>query len=326
MELSGIHHVTAVTGDASHNVAFYTQVLGMRLTKKTVNQDDVSAYHLFYGDELGRPGTDLTFFEWPDIGFHRQGAGTISTILLGVTGSDALNLWLKRFDEFHVAHDGLQKRGEDGRLVLPFRDPEGQRFELVDDEGRIESVPWRRSPVPPEMAIRGFAAVRLTERRLESSERFLTGVLGFRRVSSYSTAWQTEVTVFETGPGGPGKEVHIEVNPELPFHRFVGVGGVHHVAFRAPDDEEQRQWRRRVAEVNPTVTPVIDRFYFKSIYFREPGGVLFEIATDGPGFAVDEDEAALGERLSLPPFLESQRRLIETHLRPIVPVDLTPAS
>lgn len=326
MQLGGIHHVTAVTGDASRNVAFYTQVLGMRLTKKTVNQDDVSAYHLFYGDELGRPGTDLTFFEWPDIAFHRPGAGTISTILLGVSGSDALNWWLRRFDEFHVAHDGLQKRGADGSLVLPFRDPEGQRFELVDDGGRIESVPWRRSPVPAEMAIRGFAAARLTERRLESTERFLTGVLGYRRSGSYQTSWQTEVTVFEVGPGGPGKEVHVEVNTELPFHRFVGVGGVHHVAFRAPDEEEHRQWRSRVAEVNPTVTPVIDRFYFKSIYFREPGGVLFEIATDGPGFAVDEDEAALGERLSLPPFLESQRQLIEAHLRPIVPVDLASAS
>ncbi len=147
MQLGGIHHVTAVSGNASRNVAFYTQVLGMRLTKKTVNQDDVSAYHLFYGDELGHPGTDLTFFEWPDIGSHQQGVGIISTISLGVTGRDALNWWVRRFDDLHVAHDGIQMRGADARSVLPFRDPEGQRLELVDDAGRLESTPWRRSPV-----------------------------------------------------------------------------------------------------------------------------------------------------------------------------------
>ncbi len=240
-----------------------------------------------------------------------------------MTGRDALDGWIKRFDELHVAHDGIQTRGAGDQLVLPFRDPEGQRLELVDDAGRLESTPWRRSPVPIEMAIRGFYAVRLTQRQLEPSERFLTEVLGFRRSGSYSTPQQTSVTVFEVGPGGAGAEVHVEIHPELPFRRFVGIGGVHHVAFRTPNEEEHRQWRRRIAEVDPTVTPVIDRFYFHSIYFREPGGVLFEIATDGPGFAVDEDVAALGERLSLPPFLEPQRQVIESHLRPIVPVDLT---
>ncbi len=323
MQLGGIHHVTAVNGNASRNVAFYTQVLGMRLTKKTVNQDDVSAYHLFYGDELGRPGTDLTFFEWPDIGRHQPGTGTISLISLGVTGQDALSWWVKRFDDLYVAHDGVQTRGADGLLVLPFRDPEGQRLELVDDGGRLQSMPWRRSPVPVEMAVHGFYAVRLTLRKLEPSARFLIEVLGFRSSSTYQTPQQTSVTVFEVGPGGPGTQVHVEIQPEWPFHRFVGIGGVHHVAFRTPNEEEHRQWRNRIAPVNSTVTPVIDRFYFRSIYFREPGGVLFEIATDGPGFAVDEDVATLGERLSLPPFLEPQRRAIESHLQPIVPVDLT---
>jgi glyoxalase family protein len=315
--------VTAVTGNASRNVAFYTQVLGMRLTKKTVNQDDVSAYHLFYGDELGRPGTDLTFFEWADIGRQRPGVGTISTISFGVSGRDALNWWVQRFNDFHVSHDGIQTRGVDGVLVLPFRDPEGQRLELVDVAGKMESTPWHRSPVPVEMAIHGFSAVRLTLRQLEPSARFLTEVLGFRRGSSYQTPHQTTVTVFEVGPGGPGAEVHLELHPELPFHRFVGIGGVHHVAFRTPNEEEHFQWRDQIARVNPSITPVIDRFYFHSIYFREPGGVLFEIATDGPGFAVDEDVATLGERLSLPPFLEAQRSSIEANLRPITPVDLT---
>jgi len=323
MQLGGIHHVTAVSGNASLNVAFYTQVLGMRLTKKTVNQDDVSAYHLFYGDELGRPGTDLTFFEWPDIGRHQPGAGTISLISLGVTGQDALSWWVKRFDDLHVVHDGVQTRGADGPLVLPFRDPEGQRLELVDDGGKLESTPWRRSSVPIEMAIHGFYAVRLTLRKLEPSAHFLTGTLGFRRSGTYQTPQQTYVTVFEVGPGGPGAEVHVEIQSESPFHRFVGIGGVHHVAFRTPNTEEHQEWRNRIAQVNSTVTPIIERFYFRSIYFREPGGVLFEIATDGPGFAVDEDVATLGERLSLPPFLEPQRPAIESHLQPIVPVDLT---
>ncbi len=324
MQLEGIHHVTAVSGNASRNVAFYTRVLGMRLTKKTVNQDDTSAYHLFYGDELGRPGTDLTFFEWADIGSNRPGAGSISTIALGVTGQDALSWWVERFNNFNISHDGIQTRGPEARLVLPFRDPEGQRFELVDDAGKIESTPWKRSPVPVEMAIHGFYAVRLTLRRLESSARFLTETLGFRLRpgSAYQMPHQTTVSVFEVGPGGPGAEVHIEIDPELPFHRFVGIGGVHHVAFRTPNDEEHRQWRELIARVNPTITPVIDRFYFRSIYFREPGGVLFELATDGPGFAIDEDAATLGERLSLPPFLEPQRTAIEAQLRPITQVDL----
>lgn len=323
MQLGGIHHITAVTGNASRNVAFYTQVLGMRLTKKTVNQDDVSAYHLFYGDELGNPGTDLTFFDWPNAGQHRPGVGTISRISFGVTGADALNWWLKRFDELGVEHDGLQKRGAEEQLVLPFRDPEGQRLELVDDGGKLKIMPWRKSPIPLDMMIHGFYAVRLTERTLERSERFLTETLGFRRTGEYKTPELTTVTVFEVGPGGPGTEVHIEIDPTLPFHRFVGIGGVHHVAFRTPNEEEHRQWRERISEVNATVTPVIDRFYFRSIYFREPGGVLFEIATDGPGFATDEDVDHLGERLSLPPFLEPHRAAIEANLKPIVPVEIT---
>jgi len=320
MQLGGIHHVTAVTGNASRNVAFYTQVLGMRLTKKTVNQDDVSSYHLFYGDELGHPGTDLTFFDWSDIGHHRPGTGTISCISFGVTGREALEWWIKRFDDLGVEHDGLQTSGPDDRLFVPFRDPEGQHLELVDDAGTLSITPWSKSPIPLEMMIHGFFAVRLTLRDLERSAHFLTDVLGFRRGDSYQTQQQTSVTVFEVGPGGAGTQVHVEIDPSLPFHRFVGIGGVHHVAFRTPNEEEQRLWRARIAEVNPTVTPVIDRFYFHSIYFREPGGVLFEIATDGPGFATDEDVEHLGERLSLPPFLEPHRMEIEANLKPIVPV------
>jgi glyoxalase family protein len=320
MQLEGIHHVTAVTGNASHNIAFYTQVLGMRLVKKTVNQDDVEAYHLFYGDEIGHAGTELTFFDWPQSGPNRHGTGTISTIAFGVHGRDALERWAQRLADFNVDHDSIQTRGEDGRAVLAFRDPEGQRLELVDDGGKLGGIPWMKSPVPPEMAIRGLYAVRFTVRQIEPTARLLTQTLGFRQRETYQLAQQS-VTVFEVGPGGPGAEVHLEVQPAL-LHGRVGIGGVHHVAFRTPNEEQHRQWRERLVSAGSQVTPVIDRYYFRSIYFREPGGILCEIATDGPGFATDEDPAHLGEHLALPPFLEPHRKEIEAHLKPIVPVDL----
>ncbi len=320
MQLGGIHHVTAVTGNASLNVAFYTQVLGLRLVKKTVNQDDVSAYHLFYADESGHPGTDLTFFDWPMAGPNRHGTGTISTISFGVTGRDALEWWARRFDEFKVDHDSIKPRGEDGQLVLAFQDPEGQRLELVDDQGKLHGVPWQASPVPADKAIKGFYAVRFTVKRLEPTAQLLTQVLGFRQTGTYQSEHQTPIVVFEVGPGGPGTQVHLDVQPELRFGR-VGIGGVHHVAFRTPNSEEHQQWRDLLAGEVGNVTPVIDRYYFRSIYFREPGGILCEIATDGPGFAVDEDPATLGERLALPPFLEPYRKEIEANLTPIRPVD-----
>ena len=322
MQLGGIHHVTAITGDASRNVAFYTQVLGMRLVKKTVNQDDVSAYHLFYGDEVGHAGTELTFFDWPLAGPTREGAGTISAIMLGVRGRDSLNCWAQRLESFGVEHAGVQIRGEDGRAVLAFRDPEGQRLELLDDEGRMGGEPWKKSPVPAEMAIRGLYGVRFTVRQAERSARLLTEVLGFRQAGSYQLAGQHEVLVFEVGPGGPGTQVQLEVRPDLSFGR-PAIGGVHHVAFRTPDDEQQQLWRARIAEAGGHPTQVIDRFYFHSIYFREPGGILCEIATDGPGFATDEDSATLGESLALPPFLEPHRKEIEANLQPIRPLKLT---
>jgi glyoxalase family protein len=316
--LGGIHHVTAITGDVSVNVAFYTQILGLHLVKRSVNQDDVSAYHLFYADEVGSPGTDLTFFDWPLAGPDRRGSGTIGAIAFGVHGREALQWWAQRFDAFKVPHEGIQERGEDGRVVLTFQDPEGQRLELVDDGGRLQGIPWKGSPVPAEMAIRGLYAVRLIERDLEPTASFLTETLGFRRSGTYQSEQHSTVYIFEVGPGGPGAEVHLDVRPEE-RHGHPGIGGVHHVAFRTPRDEEHMQWRSRVAEHVSQITPVIDRFYFRSVYFREPGGVLFEIATDGPGFATDEDIAHLGEKLVLPPFLEPRRHEIEKNLRPIIP-------
>lgn len=319
MQLGGIHHVTAITGDASRNVAFYTRVLGMRLVKKTVNQDDVSAYHLFYGDEIGHAGTELTFFDWPLAGPTRAGTGTISAIMLGVRGQEALHWWAQRLESFGIAHEGIQTRGEGQQAVLALRDPEGQRLELLDEEGRMGGEPWKKSPVPAQMAIRGLYGVRFTVRHAQHTVHLLTEVLGFRPAGSLQEE-ERNVHVFEVGSGGPGTRVYLEVRADLPPGR-AAIGGVHHVAFRTPNDEEQQLWRGRIAEAGGHPTQVIDRFYFHSIYFREPGGVLCEIATDGPGFATDEDEASLGESLALPPFLEPQRREIEANLQPIVPVE-----
>jgi glyoxalase family protein len=315
MDLGGLHHVTAVTAEARENVAFYTEVLGLRLVKKTVNQDDVSAYHLFYGDELGRPGTEVTFFDWPHLRVapNHGGAGEISATELRVTGGDALEFWAGRLAEHGVRHGGIEER--DGRSLLAFTDPEGQRLRLVDDAGVAGGVPWEESPVPREVGIRGLGAVELTVRELGPTAWVLEEVLGFRRKGEHAQNG-ARVVVFEVGPGGPGAEVLVVEEPGAP-QAHLGRGGVHHVAFRTPDDEEHARWRERIRAAGLGVTPRIDRYYFRSIYFREPGGVLFEIATDGPGFTSDEDPAHLGERLSLPPFLEEHREQIEAGLEPI---------
>jgi glyoxalase family protein len=317
MELGGLHHLTAVTTRAQENVAFYTEVLGLRLVKKTVNQDDVSAYHLFYGDELGRPGTEVTFFDWPHLRIapNHAGAGEISATELRVTGREAIEFWAGRLQEFGVEHSGVE--GRDGRSLLAFTDFEGQRLRLVDDRnvGVPGGVPWEGSPVPREVGIRGLGAVELTVRDLGPTAWVLTEVLDFRRTGEHAQDG-ARVVVFEVGPGGPGTEVLVVEEPGAP-QAHLGRGGVHHVAFRTPDDEEHAAWRERIREAGLGVTPQIDRYYFRSIYFREPGGVLFEIATDGPGFATDEEAEHLGERLSLPPFLEERREEIETRLEPI---------
>jgi glyoxalase family protein len=328
MNLEGLHHVTAVTSNASLNVAFYTEVLGLRLVKKTVNQDDVSAYHLFYADEVGHAGTDLTFFDWAFAGAHVPGAGMVSATALRVPGRAALAWWAERFEEYQVSHGEIVERA--GRLVLPFTDPEGQRLELVDDSltGNGPSVqpgtPWKQSPVPVEQAIRGLEGVTLAVKSLGPTSTILTAALGFRKAQEYVDNGH-RAAIFEVGPGGPGAEVRLVERPDLARHMMVGAGGVHHVAFRTPDAEEHAAWQERLARAGLRVTPVIDRFYFRSIYFREPGGVLFEIATDGPGFATDEAPEHLGEKLSLPPFLEPQRREIEANLKPIEPVTIAPA-
>jgi glyoxalase family protein len=312
LQLGGLHHVTAVTGDPPTNVAFYTDVLGLRLVKKTVNQDDVSAYHLFYGDEVGRAGTEVTFFDWSHLAPTARGSGAVTATALQVPDSAALDWWAAHLAERGIAHTWVERAG---RAALAFEDPEGQRLELADASGgALAGTPWSGSPVPPEVAVRGLDAVTLTVRALDGTAWLLTEVLGFRERERASDG----AVVFETGPGGPGAEVRVLARPDLPPEQ-LGTGGVHHIAFRAPDDETHQRWRSHLARNRVAVTPVIDRYYFKSIYFREPGGVLFEIATDGPGFATDEDAAHLGERLALPPFLEPRRAAIEAGLRPIRP-------
>ena len=313
MELGGLHHVTAVTADAPGNLAFYTRVLGLRLVKKTVNQDDVSAYHLFYGDKLGNPGTEVTFFDWSRIGAHVPGAGDIAAIALRVPGADALAWWERRLTESGVNHGGVVERG--GRLTLDFTDPEGQRLQLVDDGEAPGGVPWSGSPAPASSFIRGLDGVTLTVREAQPTVEVLTAVMGMQEERQYEREDHL-VTVYVMAGGGPGKEVHIEERPDLRRTR-VGAGGVHHVAFRTPNAAEQSAWMTRIRSAGIPTSDLVDRFYFRSLYFREPNGILFEIATDGPGFATDEDAARLGETLALPPFLEPRRAQIEAGLRPL---------
>ena len=317
MQITGLHHVTAITAEAPQNLAFSTQVLGLRLVKKTVNQDDVSAYHLFYGDRIGSAGTEVTFFDWPQTPKNQNGAGSIHRISLRVPGREALDWWAQRLSDAGAAQEGLVEAG--GQMVLRFTDPEGLELELASDEGTPGGTSWEHSPVPPEMGIRGLNAVHLLVYELAPLARVLTDVMGFERVREYEDVSDPgrKVAVFATSDGGPGSEVHVGYGANLPPTR-LGYGGVHHVAFRTPNDEEHQAWRQKIASAGLQITPVIDRFYFKSIYFRVPGGVLFEIATDGPGFATDEDAEHLGETLALPPFLEPHRARIEAGLRPLV--------
>lgn len=315
MQLTGIHHLTAVSADAAGNVDFYTRILGMRLVKKTVNQDDVSAYHFFYADGLASPGTDITFFDWP-VERERRGNRSITRTALRVAGTVTLDWWRARLSDLGVAHGDVHMR--DGRASLDFEDFEGQRLALVDDGGTGEVHPWARSPVAAEKQIRGLGPITMTVPDLRPTEAVLTGVMNMRRARDYPLVGDSGSTVhvFEMGGGGAGAELHVAVNSDLPPSR-AGAGSVHHVAFRTPNDEQYEEWAKRLRAMRVPNSGPVDRFYFRSLYFREPGGILFEIATDGPGFAADEPLDRLGERLALPPFLEPRRAEIEAGLKPV---------
>lgn len=319
MQISGIHHVSALTADAARNAQFYTRTIGMRLAKKTVNQDDTSSYHLFYTDAVGSPGTDLTFFDIPGMAKEYEGVGAISAVALRVRDAAALSGWLERLKELGVDHDGIAERA--GRPSVAFRDFEGQRMVLVADgeEPRVPpGQPWARSPVSPDLQVRGLGPVTLTVREAGRTARFLTQILGFREAGEYLLPEDPsrQALVFATGEGGAGAQIHVVERQDLPFVR-LGRGSVHHVALRVPDDLQHAAWLERLEAAGFRTSGIVDRFYFHSIYFREPNGVLFELATDGPGFDVDEDMDHLGERLALPPFLEPQRKEIEARLHPL---------
>jgi glyoxalase family protein len=312
MQLTGIHHLTAISARPRDNLAFYTGLLGMRLVKKTVNQDDVSAYHLFYADGKANPGTDLTFFDFPAAP-EQRGNNSISRTGLRVSGEKTLGYWRDRLKRAGgVTADVIEV---DGRLTLPFEDGEGQRLVLVDDGGLGEASPWENSAVPPEHQIRGLGPIVLTVQELSRTAFVLTEVMNMRPVRDYA-AHRAQIHVFAMGEGGPAAELHVIEQKDVPPAR-QGAGGVHHVAFRTPDEAQYHAWARRLTELRVANSGEIDRFYFRSLYFREPNGILFEIATDGPGFATDEPMDSLGEKLALPPFLEPRRREIEAGLKPI---------
>jgi glyoxalase family protein len=304
----GIHHITAISGDAQENLDFYTGVLGLRLVKRSVNQDSPGTYHLFYADAEGQPGTDLTFFPWPDLPPARAGTGLAMDVGFAVAPG-SLAYWSERLAGAGVQAGDIEKRF--GQPTLPFRDPHGLALSLTESSHPLDTAPWSRSPVAERHQIRGFHAVRLWERNLATAGRFLREVLGFHDRGEEG-GWHR----FAVGGGGGSRIVELR---ELPHDGpgAWGRGGVHHVAFRVADDAEQASVRAQVLASGVPATAVIDRFWFRSVYFHEPGGVLFELATDGPGFEVDESLDRLGGRLILPPWLEPQRSAIEASLPPL---------
>ncbi|MFC4637637.1 ring-cleaving dioxygenase [Deinococcus hohokamensis] len=321
LHLTGIHHLTAVSADIRENKRFYTQDLGMRLVKRSVNQDDVSAYHLFYADGVGTPGTDLTFFDWP-VPRERRGNHTVTRTALRVRDEASLDYWHSRLKALNITHGEIVER--DGRPTLDFEDHEGQRLALVVDGGTGDApTPWEASPVPAEHQIRGLGPITMTVPNLRNTDLVLQRVMHLRPVREYPDPQSPAHTVHvyemgdpATGRGGPHTELHVAVRPDLP-PAHPGAGGVHHVAFRTPTDADYHAWTEHFSHFGLQTSGEVDRYYFRSLYFREPNGILYEIATDGPGFGVDEDPATLGEKVILPPRFEARRAEILAGLKPI---------
>jgi glyoxalase family protein len=308
--INGLHHITAISGPAQENLDFYSGVLGMRLVKKSVNQDDPGTYHLFYADAEGHPGTDLTFFPWAQMAPPRMGHGLAVEVALEVPAG-SLEFWGGRLEHYGARAQAIESRF--GDRVVPLVDPHGMRLALVEpgDARRRPFTPWEHSTVPAEHQIRGLYGAQLWERDLGQTTSFLTDVLGFRQIAE-ENGW--------TRYGFDNAAGIVDVREAAGERRGAwGVGSVHHLAWRVDDEAHQLAVRAQVESAGPQATPVIDRFWFKSVYFKEPGGVLFELATDGPGFAVDEDAAHLGETLVLPPWLEPARARIEAVLPPLTP-------
>ena len=303
--VTGIHHVTCISGDAQENLDFYSSGLGMRMVKRSVNQDSPDTYHLFYADGEGHPGTDLTFFPWPGMPRGTPGIGLCMEVALAVPAG-TLEFWQSRLTDLPAAVRQIESRF--GERVLPFTDPHGLEVALVEISERREFTPWAESPVAAEKQVRGLHGVRLWERDIGTTRRFLEQTLGF-----HAAGEESEWHRYAIGAGGSGAHLDLKASPEVKRGQW-GVGSVHHVAWRVPDDATELAVRQRVEQAGRRPTEVIDRFWFKSVYFLEPGGVLFELATDGPGFTADEELSTLGETLVLPPWLEPRRTEIESAL------------
>ena len=304
----GIHHVTAIASEPQRNLDFYTEVLGLRLVKRTVNFDDPGAYHFYFGDESGTPGTILTFFSWPRAARGSPGVGQVEVTSFSVP-ENSLNYWERRLLAAGMPAERSGKRFEEE--VLNFTDPDGLKLELVGhSQPGAASRPWRDASVPAQYAIRGFYSVTLCEQGYESTVEVIK-TMGFKKVGEQGNRFR-----FDVGRGGAGARLDILCASEASYGR-ISAGIVHHVAWRVADDDSQQSWRKRLVDEDLNVTPVIDRCYFHSIYFREPGGVLFELATDPPGFAIDESTEKMGEALKLPTWLEGSRKRIEQVLPPV---------
>ena len=307
IRFAGLHHVTAIAGAPQENVNFYAGILGLRLVKRTVNFDDPKSYHLYYGDAAGNPGTIMTFFSWPGAPRGRIGTGQVSATSFSVP-EESLGYWTERLVEHGVRFAKPERRFEE--TVLAFEDHNGLAVEIVARPGVEDEGAWAESPVPARHAIRGISGVTLSEQSGEVTENILTRLLGFEKVDEEDG----RTRYLSAGSGGSFADV-LALPEGAPGETAVGT--THHVAWRAPDDNTEAAWREEIEARGLYVTPILDRNYFHSIYFREPGGVLFEIATDPPGFAVDEDSDHLGESLKLPPWLERRREEIEQALPPI---------
>jgi len=308
-KIAGLHHVTAIASDPQRNLDFYVGLLGLRLVKRTVNFDDPGTYHFYFGDACGTPGTILTFFPWPGARRGHRGVGQIEATAFAIS-PDSVGYWLERFKEQHVTAEKTSARF--GEEVIRFTDPDGLLLELVASDSIAQVESWADSTLPAEYSLRGFHSVSAALEGYERTAQLLTQSFGYHLVKESENRFRFAAA----SESGPGRIVDLLCMPDSRPGQ-VAAGSVHHIAFRAKDDHEQLQWREHLVELGYNVTPVIDRIYFQSIYFREPGGVLFEIATEPPGFTLDEIIEELGSNLRLPLWLESARSQIQKVLPPI---------
>lgn len=310
--LKGMHHVTAITSSAEKNYEFFTYTLGMRLVKKTVNQDDIQTYHLFFADDTGSPGTDMTFFDFPGVTKGSHGTNEIAKTSFRVPSDASLDYWVKRFDRLDVKHQGVQEQF--GNKILPFEDFDEQQYQLISDEnnpGVPAGTPWQNGPIPLENAIVGLGPIVVRVSQFEPFKEVLEKVFLFQEVDK-----EKSFHLFEVGEGGNGGQIIVEYNTVLP-NAQQGFGSVHHAALRVEDHDGLQDWIKRMQDLGLPNSGYVDRHFFESLYTKAAPQILIEIATDGPGFMGDEPYETLGEKLSLPPMLEPKREEIENYVRPI---------